>query len=165
MDENSEKQDSAPKSMENTRNVYSDRGIPQIQSEQPAKEEPSKPTSPPMPPGPIDGGLICWLQIIGSFAMWANSWGIINTFGVFQTYYEVAGLSGKSASQISWIGSLQAFLLVFVGALSGPLLDAGYFPALNAAGNFFVVFGLMMTRWEGMSDCRRHWLTRIQHLQ
>lgn len=110
------------------------------------QEEPPKPKGPPMPPGPVDGGLVCWLQVIGTFAMWANCWGLVNSYGVFQTYYEITNLSGKSPSQISWIGTLQAFLLLFVSVLSGPLFDAGYFQALNLVGNFMIVFGLMMTR-------------------
>ncbi|KAF2162939.1 hypothetical protein M409DRAFT_68885 [Zasmidium cellare ATCC 36951] len=105
-----------------------------------------------MPPGPVDGGLICWLQVAGSFGLWANTWGIVNSYGVFQTYYEVTDLSGKSPSQISWIGSLQGFLLVFVGVLSGPLFDAGYSRVLNLVGNFMVVFGFMMT-----SLCHEYW--------
>lgn len=29
----------------------------------------------------VDSGLLCWLQVIGSFAMWSNSWGVVNSFG------------------------------------------------------------------------------------
>ena len=29
----------------------------------------------------VDSGLLCWLQVVGSFAMWANSWGVVNSFG------------------------------------------------------------------------------------
>ena len=32
---------------------------------------------PPM----VDTGILCWLQVVGSFAMWSNSWGVINSFG------------------------------------------------------------------------------------
>ena len=67
-------------------------------------------------------------------------------FGVFQTFYEIDLLGGTSPSNISWIGSIQAFLLLFLGALSGPAFDAGYFKHLVAGGNLFIVFGLMMTR-------------------
>ena len=47
---------------------------------------------------------------------------------------------------------MQAFLLVFVSVLSGPLYDAGYFNTLNRLGNLLVVFGLMMT-----SLCTEYW--------
>jgi hypothetical protein len=47
--------------------------------------------------------------------------GIVNTYGVFQTYYESDLLRTESPSNISWIGSIQAFLLLLVGVITGPL--------------------------------------------
>ena len=76
----------------------------------------------------------------------------MNTFGVYQTYYEIQILRSTSPSAISWIGSIQAFLLMMVGALTGPVYDAGYFRALVAAGSFLVVFGHMM-----LSLCTEYW--------
>lgn len=78
---------------------------------------------------------------------------IVNTFGAYQTYYETGILASSSPSDISWIGSVQAFLLMLVGALTGPIYDAGYFRALLAVGSFGVVFGFMMlslakTYWQ-----------------
>jgi MFS family permease len=81
-----------------------------------------------------------------------NHRGIVSTFGAFQTYYELNHLSHKSASQISWIGSTQAFLLLLVGVLTGPLYDWGYFRTLIFAGCFLEVFGMMM-----VSICREYW--------
>ena len=71
--------------------------------------------------------------------------GIVNTFGVFQTYYGTALLSHQSPSNISWIGSIQSFLLLLIGVISGPLYDAGYFRPLILTGSFLTFFGLMMT--------------------
>lgn len=81
--------------------------------------------------------------------------GIVNAFGVFQTYYEGNILSHESPSNISWIGSIQAFLLLIIGAVTGPIYDAGYFRALVWTGSFLVVLGIMMTSlstqyWEAM---------------
>jgi MFS family permease len=70
--------------------------------------------------------------------------GIMNTFGVYQTYYEIDILKTTSPSAISWIGSIQAFLLMIVGALTGPVYDAGYFHELILTGSFLVTFGHMM---------------------
>lgn len=92
-----------------------------------------------------DGGLVAWLQVAGSFSLFFNSWGIVNTFGAFQTYYEVGLLSNISPSAISWIGSLQGFLLLLFGVLTGPVFDMGYLHTLLAIGTFLIVFGLMMT--------------------
>ena len=71
--------------------------------------------------------------------------GLVNTFGVFQDYYESAILSTSTSSAISWIGTLQGFLLIVVGILTGPLFDRGYFRHLIFTGAFLVVFGMMMT--------------------
>lgn len=95
-------------------------------------------------PPQTDGGFACWVQVLGSFALWMNTWGIINTYGAFQTTYET--MLPQSPSQIAWIGSIQTFLLFFVGILSAPLMDVGRCRPLLVAGNFLVVFGLMMTR-------------------
>lgn len=42
----------------------------------------------------------------------------MNAFGVFQTYYENNPYWTASPSDISWIGSIQAFLLLVVGGMS-----------------------------------------------
>ncbi|KAL1970544.1 hypothetical protein VTN77DRAFT_4188 [Rasamsonia byssochlamydoides] len=93
----------------------------------------------------FDTGLKAWLQVLGSHFLFFNSWGIINTFGDFQTYYEQAILSNMSASSIAWIGSIQSFLLMLIGVITGPLFDAGYFQLLLLSGSFLIPFGLMMT--------------------
>lgn len=91
-----------------------------------------------------NGGLRAWLQVLGSFFLFFNTWGVTNTFGVYQTYYELDVLKDSNPSAISWIGSIQAFLLMLIGALTGPVYDAGYFRELLWGGSFFVVFGHMM---------------------
>jgi hypothetical protein len=121
-----------------------------------------------------DGGLVAWLQVLGAFFLLFNSWyvtlptcrtsddgngrftddrrGIINTFGSYQAYYETDLLRSSNSSAISWIGSLQAFLLLFVGCLTGPVYDAGYFRTLLLSGSFFLVLGQMM-----LSLCKEYW--------
>jgi MFS family permease len=69
--------------------------------------------------------------------------GIVNSFGIFQEYYESA--LPQSPSTISWIGTFQAFLLVALGIVVGPIFDRGHFRVLVIAGTFLTVFGLMMT--------------------
>lgn len=91
-----------------------------------------------------NGGTKAWLQVLGAFFLFFNSWGIINTFGVYQTYYETNFLASSTSSDISWIGSVQAFCLIFIGPLTGPIYDAGYFRLLIIVGSVLVVFGQMM---------------------
>lgn len=78
--------------------------------------------------------------------------GTVNAFGVFQTYYHIGFLSDESPSNISWIGSIQSFLLLVIGVITGPLYDAGYFRALILTGTSLIVLGFMMT-----SLCTQYW--------
>ena len=75
----------------------------------------------------------------------------MNMYGVYQAYYSTS-LASSSASAISWIGSIQAFLLFLVGTLVGPIYDSGYVRSLLAVGSFLSVFGLFMT-----SICHQYW--------
>ncbi|KAI1414173.1 MFS general substrate transporter [Hypoxylon sp. FL1857] len=104
------------------------------------------------PTGVPDGGLDAWLQVFGAFVVMIATWGLVNSFGVYQTFYETDLLKSSTSSQISWIGSLQGALLMIGGLASGPLFDAGHFRALTVSGLFLVVFGLFMT-----SLCKTYW--------
>lgn len=105
-------------------------------------EQPQKPAA--GPPPPPNGGLVAWLHVVGGFMLFFNTWGILNTFGVYQTYYETGALFNESSSNISWVGSIQSYMVLLVGFLSGPIYDRGYFRELLAVGSFGVVFGHMM---------------------
>lgn len=69
--------------------------------------------------------------------------GVINSFGVFQSYY-VDNLQ-QSPSNISWIGSVEIFLLFFIGTITGRLTDAGFFRALFLTGGVLIVGGALAT--------------------
>lgn len=71
--------------------------------------------------------------------------GIVNTFAVYQTYYQDSLLADHSASEISWIGTVQAFILVSASLVVGPVFDRGYFRTLVVTGTFLATFGMMMT--------------------
>lgn len=71
---------------------------------------------------------------------------------MYQTYYESGDLYTASSSDISWIGSIQAFLVLLVGAFVGPIYDRGYFRSLLLFGTFMIVFGHMM-----LSLCTEFW--------
>ncbi|KIW91709.1 uncharacterized protein Z519_07677 [Cladophialophora bantiana CBS 173.52] len=94
---------------------------------------------------PPNGGFEAWLLVFAGFLVFANVWGIVSTFGAFQAFYIRDLLSTESASAISWIGSVQAFLVVFTGVFGGPLFDRGYLRSLVFTGCFLTVFGMMMT--------------------
>lgn len=68
----------------------------------------------------------------------------------FQTYY--TGLLGRPPSDVSWIGSLDIFLLFFVGTLTGCLIDAGYFRLVFLSGSALLVVGIFT-----VSACTTYW--------
>lgn len=99
-----------------------------------------------------DGGLTAWLQVVSAWCVIFCTFGLVNCFGVYQTYYETVLLPDSTSSSISWIGSIQGFLLLAGGLFSGPLFDMGYFRHLLYSGLFLIVFGQFMT-----SLCTQYW--------
>ncbi|CAK7230712.1 hypothetical protein SBRCBS47491_007680 [Sporothrix bragantina] len=110
------------------------------------------PQPPQIPPPPPNGGTRAWLQVLGAFFLNFNTWGIVNSYGVFQAEYASTLLPNSSESAISWIGSIQAFLMLVIAVLCGRALDAGYFYTDIIIGAFLEVFGTMMT-----SICKEYW--------
>lgn len=91
-----------------------------------------------------DGGMLAWRQVLGSFLINVSNWGLINSFGVYQAYYESTLLPSYTPSSIAWIGTVQGTLLLVVGVISGPLFDKGYFRTILVIAGVGLVFGLMM---------------------
>lgn len=108
------------------------------------------PALPPRPAPRMDGGLEAWLQVLGSWLLFINTWGLTNSFGTFQTYYssDASPIPAYSSSSLSWIGSMQSFLTMFMGTFSGPLLDAGYMRTALVAGTCLEVVGLLATSFS-----------------
>ena len=102
-----------------------------------------RPSTPP-PLYQPDGGKTAWLQVLGSFLVNMNNWGLVNSFGVFQIHYQADLLHSHSPSAIAWIGTVQGALLLLVGSLSGPLFDKGFFGSLLVLAGVGVVLGLML---------------------
>ncbi|KAI1841010.1 hypothetical protein JX265_012887 [Neoarthrinium moseri] len=105
-----------------------------------------------------DSGVQAWLQVLGAFCIYFNTWGrssvpvsvccyeltsqgLLSSFGSFQAFYETDLLESYTHFQISTIGSLQSFLLVFLGFLAGPIYDAGYCRHLLFFGSLLIVVG------------------------
>lgn len=114
------------------------------------KPLPPLPELPERPAPRMDGGLEAWLQVLGSWLLFINTWGLTNSYGTFQTYYssDASPIPPYSSSSLSWIGSMQSFLTMFMGTFSGPLLDAGYLRAALIAGTCLEVVGLLATSFS-----------------
>ncbi|OHF00436.1 major facilitator superfamily transporter [Colletotrichum orchidophilum] len=97
-----------------------------------------------------DGGVQGWLQVLVAFLLVLDGFGFITAFGVFQASY--AKILPNSPSDISWIGSMQIFLLFLLGTLSGRLIDAGHFRITLITGIVFQVGGIF-----GASFSSKYW--------
>ncbi|RPD55506.1 MFS general substrate transporter [Lentinus tigrinus ALCF2SS1-7] len=93
---------------------------------------------------PPDGGRPAWLTIAGAWMVQFCTFGYLNAFGVYQDFYTRQFLSHESPSDISWIGSVQLFLMYAPGVLVGHTFDAGYFHHVQIAGSILLVFSIFM---------------------
>ncbi len=100
---------------------------------------------------PPDGGWQAWSVCLCTHMVFANTWGFINSFGIFQTYY-ADFLAPLPPSTISWIGSVQVFLSFVLSAVTGRLGDAGYFRSCYWFGMVCMMAGMF-----GTASGTRYW--------
>ncbi|KAG2077124.1 MFS general substrate transporter [Suillus decipiens] len=116
----------------------SDRSIPPAL--QPVNTE-----KPPAPPPFIEGGLRGYMTVLGAFFALFAAFGQSMAFGSFQLWYAQNQLVDYTASQISWIGSVQLWVFFISGGAIGRLFDAYGPTLLLASGTIILTFSLMMT--------------------
>jgi MFS family permease len=95
-----------------------------------------------LPPAP-NGGIKAWTQVLMGHLVLINGWGYLSSFGLFQAYY--TSTLGVTPSAVSWIGSMQIFLVYLVGTFSGRALDAGHFHKILAFGSFLQILAVFTT--------------------
>ncbi|CAG9950266.1 unnamed protein product [Clonostachys rosea f. rosea IK726] len=95
-------------------------------------------------------GFAPWIFVLSAHLAIMDSWGVVNSYGVFQPYYMT--LLDRSPDDVSWIGSMEVFFLFFLGFFTGRLTDAGYFRHLYITGAFLLCFGVFMA-----SLCTQYW--------
>ncbi|KAI1477673.1 MFS general substrate transporter [Daldinia eschscholtzii] len=96
------------------------------------------------PEEPAKESLTAWLQVLAAFVLNLNTWGMMNAYGVFQTFYQLDRLRSYDSTTIAWIGSTQGFLLFLVSIIAGPIFDRGYFRSLLWVGSALIVIGLFL---------------------
>lgn len=73
-----------------------------------------------------------------------NSWGLVNAYGTFASYYEDQLLPGQDMLLLNLIGSTQSFFVLALSFIVGRLLDAGYSRYLIGVGWVLVTIGMFM---------------------
>ncbi|KAJ7151404.1 MFS general substrate transporter [Mycena crocata] len=107
-----------------------------------------------------EGGLSGWLTVLGSALILFSTFGVSLSFGVLEDHYTRIFLNKSSASDVSWIGSMQlflgalihpsvAFMLTFnsdfsIGLPAGRWFDDGHFRLLMISGTSIYLFSFFM---------------------
>ncbi|KAI5985639.1 MFS general substrate transporter [Pisolithus albus] len=109
-----------------------------------------------------DGGLKAWSVIVAVSFNYRRfcrvgyspspSFGYVNTWGIFQDYYERVLLSDKSPSTIAWIGSVQYTFIFLPGLVTGRLFDLGHFKLPYCIASCGLILCTFLT-----AECKQYW--------
>ncbi|KAJ7721053.1 MFS general substrate transporter [Mycena metata] len=122
----------------------------------PTKESPASSSALTFP----EGGSSGWLTVLGSALILFSTFGVSLSFGVLEDHYTVRCalfrakyivqpvqrifLNNSSASDVSWIGSMQLFLDFSIGLPAGKLFDDGHYRLLMISGTVIYLFSFFM---------------------
>lgn len=96
-----------------------------------------------VPPPAPNGGTQAWMQVLMGHLVLINGWGYLSSFGLFQVHYTTT--LNATPSAVSWIGSMQIFLVYLVGTFSGRALDAGHYHKVLAIGSLLQIIAIFTT--------------------
>ncbi|KAG2109860.1 major facilitator superfamily domain-containing protein [Suillus discolor] len=99
-----------------------------------------------------EGGFDAWGTVLGSFLIQFCGFGYVSAYGVFQDFYTQTYLTNFTPSAIAWIGSVNAFLILSVGIVSGRMVDQGALYPVMKIGcllQCFFLFMLSLTKPDG----------------
>ncbi|KAI2634615.1 monocarboxylate permease-like protein [Xylaria nigripes] len=96
------------------------------------------------PEDPPDGGLEAWLVVFGGFLVLFCTFGIVNCSGIFIEYYLNGPLSHYSSSSVTWITSVQNFIVTGSNLIMGRIFDNYGTRWTLPIGTIFYTFGLMV---------------------
>jgi len=99
-----------------------------------------------------DGGLRAWLVVVGAMCTTFTTFGFVNSWGIFQEYYQQHLLKQTPPSNIAWIGSMQYALIFLPGILVGRLFDLGYFRSVLMSSSALLVFSTFL-----VAECKEYW--------
>ncbi|PNS16129.1 Riboflavin transporter MCH5 [Sphaceloma murrayae] len=85
-----------------------------------------------------------YTTLLGGFLLMFNSWGIVNAFGTFLSFYQEVLLPDSKLEVFNLIGSTQSFVVLLLSMFVGRILDAGHHLPLKIIGTFFVCLGLFL---------------------
>ncbi|KAJ7730158.1 major facilitator superfamily domain-containing protein [Mycena metata] len=93
-----------------------------------------------------------WIVLASTVAGFFATFGYVNSWGVFQAYYQQKLLHHSTPSQISWIGSVQHAMIFICALFVGRLFDIGYYRVPFAAGGALILFATFL-----VPQCTEYW--------
>ncbi|KAG1876305.1 major facilitator superfamily domain-containing protein [Suillus subluteus] len=89
-----------------------------------------------------EGGFTAWGTVLGAFLIQFCGFGYTSAYGVFQGkhiwiilhFYTQTYLTNSTPSAIAWIGSVNGFLILSLGLVSGRMVDRGAFYPMMKIG-------------------------------
>ncbi|TKX18907.1 MFS transporter-like protein 163 [Elsinoe australis] len=85
-----------------------------------------------------------YTTLLGGFLLMFNSWGIVNAFGTFLSFYQEVLLPNSRLEVFNLIGSTQSFVVLSLSFIIGRLLDAGFHLPLRIIGTVLTCLGLFL---------------------
>ncbi|KEQ88625.1 hypothetical protein M438DRAFT_250054, partial [Aureobasidium pullulans EXF-150] len=85
-----------------------------------------------------------YTALFGGFLLMFNSWGCVNAYGTFASYYSESLFQGDDILLSNLIGSTQCFVVLFFSFIVGRLLDADHSRQLLLAGSVIITIGMFM---------------------
>ncbi|KXT09799.1 hypothetical protein AC579_6554 [Pseudocercospora musae] len=82
-----------------------------------------------------------YVCLFGGFLLMFNSWGLVNTYGTYSSYYMQNLLPGRDLFLLNLVGSTQSFVVLALSAPVGRFLDAGYIRYLLVTGTILLAIG------------------------
>lgn len=107
-----------------------------------------------------------YAALLGGFLLMFNSWGLVNTYGTYASFYSQTLLPGRDILLLNLVGSTQSFVVLALSAPVGRFLDAGYIRTLIIIGTVLVSIGsftLSVANGKGGYDDGNYgliWLTQ-----
>ena len=90
-----------------------------------------------------------WLCLFGCFLLMFNSWGLVNAYGTFQSYYLQHLIPNANQLQLNLVGSTQSFVVLLLSFVVGRVLDAGHARQLVAYGGLLITLGMFLLSATG----------------
>lgn len=82
-----------------------------------------------------------------------NSWGIVNAYGTYASYYRQHLMPDANNTLLNLIGSTQCFCVLGLSIVVGRFIDAGYIRTLITIGSVLIILGqFLLTLATGAGD-------------